>query len=92
MLREDKALAQQFLGSHAGVDPIRRAIERSSIPGPKVPTSADMPLTLECKRVLAYAHEESELLNCRYVDTAHLLLGLLREAGSLARGFCANRG
>jgi ATP-dependent Clp protease ATP-binding subunit ClpA len=79
LLREDKALANRFLGSHAAVESIRRQIEGHTARREKVSTSMDLPLSQECKRVLAYAAEEAERLNHMYVETEHLLLGLLRE-------------
>lgn len=45
----------------------------------RVSTSVDMPLSLENKRVLAYASEEAEALGVLHIGTEHLLLGLLRE-------------
>src|SRR5450759_4868801 len=54
LLREDKALANRFLRSHAAVESIRKQIERHTAPGEKVSTSVDLPLSHECKRVLAY--------------------------------------
>jgi hypothetical protein len=79
LLREDKALANQFLRSHAAVESIRKQIEGHTTPGEKVSTSVDLPLSLDCKRVLAYGAEEAERLNHKHIGTDHLLLGLLRE-------------
>ena len=45
---------------------------------------ADLPLSHTSKRVLAYAAEESEHLNHRHIGTEHILLGWLREKGTLA--------
>lgn len=45
---------------------------------------ADLPLSHTSKRVLAYAAEESDHLNHRHIGTEHILLGLLREKGTLA--------
>ncbi len=78
LLREDKALANRFLRSHAAVESIRKQIEGHTAPRESVPTSVDLPLSHECKRVLAYAAEESERLNHKHIGTDHLLLGLLR--------------
>jgi ATP-dependent Clp protease ATP-binding subunit ClpC len=36
----------------------------------------DLPLSHECKRVLAYGAEECERLNHQHIGTDHLLLGL----------------
>ena len=77
LLREDKSLANRFLRSPA--ESIREQIERHTAPGEKVPTSVDLPLSHECKRVLAYGAEEAERLKHKHIGTEHMLLGLLRE-------------
>ncbi len=46
--------------------------------------AVDLPLSNECKRVLAYAAEEAERLNHRHIGNEHLLLGRLREKDSMA--------
>ena len=79
LLREDKALPFRFLRSHASVESIRKQIEGHLSIREKVSTSVDLPLSNECKRVLAYAAEEAERLSHKHVGTEHLLLGLLRE-------------
>ena len=84
VLREDKALANRFLGSHAAVESIRRQIERHTTPGEIVSTSVDLPLSHESKRVLAYGAEEAERMKHEHIGTAHLLLGLLREENCFA--------
>ena len=38
----------------------------------------------ECKRILAYAAEETERLNHRHIGTGNLLLGILREETCMA--------
>jgi ATP-dependent Clp protease ATP-binding subunit ClpC len=63
---------------------IRVQIEGKTIVREKVSTSVDLPLSNECKRVLAYAAEEAERLSHRHIGTEHLLLGLLREEKSFA--------
>jgi ATP-dependent Clp protease ATP-binding subunit ClpC len=79
LLREDKALTNKFLRSHASVESIRKQIEGHTTIREKVSTSVDLPLSNECKRVLAYAAEEAERLSHKHIGTEHLLLGLLRE-------------
>jgi ATP-dependent Clp protease ATP-binding subunit ClpC len=79
LLREDKALSNRFLRGHDEVEAIRKQIEDHTIVGEKVPTSVDLPLSNEGKRVLAYAAEEAERLSHNHIGTEHLLLGLLRE-------------
>jgi len=91
LLREDKALANRFLRSHAAVESIRRRIEGHTAP-PEVSTSWDLPLSHECKRVLAYGAEESERLNHKHIGTDHLLLGLLREEECFAAQLLREQG
>jgi ATP-dependent Clp protease ATP-binding subunit ClpC len=43
-----------------------------------------LPLSNECKRILAYAVEEAEKLSHRYIGTEHLFVGVLREEKSRA--------
>ena len=84
LLREDKALTNRFLRSHASVESIRKQIEGHTTIREKVSTSVDLPLSNECKRVLAYAAEEAERLSDKHIGTEHLLLGLLREGDGVA--------
>src|SRR5262249_38260527 len=58
----------------------------------KVSTSIDMPLSNECKRILAYSAEEADRLNQRHTGTEHLLLGILREEQCLAAQILFDRG
>ena len=92
LLREDKALANRFLRSHAAIDSIRKQIEAHTTMREKVSTSVDLPLSHECKRVLAYGAEEAERLNHKHIGTEHLLLGLLREEKSFAAEILHERG
>ena len=92
LLREDKALANRFLRSHAAVESIRRQIEGHAVRGEKLSTSVDLPLSQECKRVLAYGAEECDRLNHKFIETEHLLLGLLREEKSFAAQLLRERG
>ena len=92
LLREDRALAARFLRSASAVDSIRKQIEAHTTIREKVSTSVDLPLSHECKRVLAYAAEEAERLNHRHIGTEHLLLGLLREERCFAAELLHERG
>ena len=92
LLREDKALTNRFLRSHTSVDSIRKQIEGHTAIREKVSTSVDLPLSHECKRVLAYAAEEAERLSHKHIGTEHLLLGLLREEKSFAAEILHERG
>ena len=92
LLREDKALTNRFLRSHASVESIRKQIEGHTTIREKVSTSVDLPLSNECKRVLAYAAEEAERLSHKHIGTEHLLLGLLREEKCFAAEILTERG
>src|SRR6516165_9530799 len=92
LLREDKALANRFLRSQAAVESIRKQIENHQNIREKFSTSVDLPLSHECKRVLAYSAEEAERLNHKHLGTEHLLLGLLREEKCFAAQILHERG
>src|SRR5664280_2273347 len=92
LLREDKALTNRFLRSHASVESIRKQIEGHTTIREKVSTSVDLPLSNECKSVLAYAAEEAERLSHKHIGTEHLLLGLLREEKCFAAEILTERG
>jgi ATP-dependent Clp protease ATP-binding subunit ClpC len=92
LLREDKALTNRFLRSHASIESIRKQVEGRTPLREKVSTSVDLPLSQECKRVLAYAAEEAERLAHKHIGTEHLLLGLLREDKSFAADILHERG
>jgi hypothetical protein len=92
LLREDKALSNRFLRSHASVESIRKQIEDHTMPGEQVATSVDLPLSSESKRVLAYADEEAGRLGQKHIGTEHLLLGVLREEKCFAAEILHERG
>jgi ATP-dependent Clp protease ATP-binding subunit ClpC len=83
IVREDKALSFRFLKT-ADFETIRQQIDLRTEIREKVSTSVDLPLSNECKRVLAYAAEEAERLSNKHIGSEHLLLGLLREDKSFA--------
>ncbi|MGH9377046.1 MAG: ATP-dependent Clp protease ATP-binding subunit [Terriglobia bacterium] len=92
LLREDKALTNRFLRSHASIESIRKQIEGKTAIREKVSTSVDLPLSQECKRVLAFAAEEADRLSSKHIGTEHLLMGLLREEKSFAAEILHERG
>jgi acetyltransferase-like isoleucine patch superfamily enzyme len=92
LLREDKALTNRFLRTHASAQAAREQIAAHTPVREKVATSVDLPLSNECKRVVAYAAEEAEGLGHKYIGTEHLLLGLLREEECFAAQMLAERG
>lgn len=92
LLREDRALAKRFLGEVETETTIRTEIERHIQPRERIPTSVEMPLTEDCKKVLFKAAEEAERLGHQHVGTEHLLLGLLHVESSLAAQILQARG
>ncbi len=93
LMREDKTLTARFLArAQASLESIRKEIEGRAPLREKISTSVELPLAPETKRVLAYAHEESDRLQHRHIGTEHLLLGLLREERSMAAEILFERG
>lgn len=92
LLREDKALTNRFLRSHGVVESIRKQIEAHTTIRERTSTSVDLPVSNECKRVMAYAAEEAERLGHKHIGTEHLLLGLLREEKCFAAELLRERG
>ncbi len=90
ILREDKATAARILPGTT--ESIYQQVEQQALKNPKTPANVDLPLSNECKRVLAYAAEEGERLNHRHIGSEHLLLGLLREKKSFAAQMLEERG
>ena len=92
LIREDKNLTNRFLRNSSSIESIRKEIEGRTTVREKVSTSIDLPLSSECKRILACANEEAERLNHRHIGTEHLLLGILRQEGSMAAEILHERG
>src|ERR1700739_3338485 len=93
LMREDKTLTSKFFPrSQLNIESIRKEIEGRTLLREKISTSVELPLAPETKRVLHYAHEESDRLQNRHIGTEHLLLALLREERSLAHEILYERG
>ena len=90
-LQEDKGLAMQVIPL-LDAESIRQEIEKATLIREKTSTSVDLPLSHECKRVLAYAAEEGVRLNHQHTGTEHLVLGLLREENCFAARLLQKRG
>jgi ATP-dependent Clp protease ATP-binding subunit ClpA len=60
-------------------------------PKSQIPTSVEIPFTSETKHVLQYAAEEADLLEHDHIGPEHLLLGLLRERGTVAEQILAQK-
>ncbi len=71
--------------SNVGIDleTLRERIEEIMPPGEGFATP-QLPMTARVKTVLSLAFEEARVLGFPYVDTEHILLGLLREGEGVA--------
>jgi len=83
LLREEKSILSRFFPAHPSMDVIRKQIEARTVIRERTPTSLEVPLSAESKNVLWYGAEEADSLSHRDIRPEHLLLGLLREKGSL---------
>jgi len=92
MLREDKALANAFLHSYATLESIRKRVEGRTAIRETASTSPDLPLSDECKRILAHAAEEADRLSHKFRGTQHLFLGVMREEECFAAKLLRERG
>ncbi len=92
LLREDRALAKWFPGEKNVAAEIRADIERRITRGERISTSVEVPLTAECKKILNLAGETAEKLGHRWVETEHLLIGILRVEASMAAQILFARG
>lgn len=86
LTREDGSLLSRLFDSADVARKLRQHLETRLEKREGIGASVELPLSPEAKKVLAYAHEESDKLGHRHIGTEHLLLGLLRERpeGSVA--------
>jgi ATP-dependent Clp protease ATP-binding subunit ClpC len=85
ILREgEESVMQLFKHFDVKTDEIRREIEGERIFVERVSSTADLPLSEETKKVLAYATHETEGMIHPAVGSEHLLIGLLRVESCLA--------
>src|SRR5216117_54894 len=93
LMREDKTLTGRFFPrAPVSIESIRKEIEGRTLLRERIPTSVELPLAPETKRVLHFSHDESDRLQHRHIGTEHLLLGLLREERSMAAQILFERG
>ena len=93
ILREDRSIRERFFRQpQVSLESIRNEIKERIPQQRSTSTSVELPLAPEAKRVLAYAQEESDQLGHRAIHVEHLLLGVLREEGSLAANILVDHG
>jgi Clp amino terminal domain, pathogenicity island component len=93
ILREGEGTVREIL-RHFQVRPdeIRREIEGDRVFIERISSTAELPLSEESKKILAYASDEVEGLPHAHVGCAHLLIGILRVEGSMAMRVLAQHG
>ncbi len=84
LMKENSGIAAIVLKG-LGVDlrKIRLEVDQRVHPGPGPSRTGRLPHTPRAQKILEYSLEESRDLHCNYVNTEHLLLGLLRENGGV---------
>jgi hypothetical protein len=92
LLREDHALAKRLAKEHIVEPDIRAEIERRITRREPFSTSVEVPLSDECKRILNFAADAAAQRGHRWVETEHLLLGILRIDTSMAAQILISRG
>lgn len=91
LLREEEGLAARVLEDFdITTERVRAQVVRIVGSGEKV--SGQIPFTPRAKKVLENSLREVLALNSRYVDTEHILLGLLREDEGVAARILADFG
>ena len=87
VLREGEEIIKEiFARFNVKPEQIRREVEGDRLFVDRISSSAELPLSEEAKKILAYASHEAESMLHQYVGTEHLLIGILRvESCTAAR-------
>ncbi len=83
MLVEDGGASRVLNNAGMELEEVKERIEEI-IPAGEGAGIAQLPMTARVKTILSLAFEEARVLNYPYVDTEHILLGLLREGEGVA--------
>ena len=93
LLHEAKGISARVLSTPPlSMEAIRSEIERRSPLRKAVAESVEIPFSEDSKRVLQYSAEEADRLGHAYVGPEHMLIGLLREDGSMAAAILTELG
>lgn len=90
LLRESPQLMHTFLAKEQA-DKIRSEIEAKAPPQRRDPSPTNIPLSSGSKLVLAYAAREADAMGYAYVDSSHLLAGILMEKESFGARLLLDR-
>src|SRR5438477_72065 len=93
VLREGEEIIKEIF-SRFNVKPeqIRREVKGDRLFVDRISSSAELPLSEESKKILAYAAHEAESMLHQYVGTEHLLIGILRVESSTAARILTAKG
>ncbi|MFN7940429.1 MAG: ATP-dependent Clp protease ATP-binding subunit [Thermoanaerobaculia bacterium] len=93
ILREgEETVAELLRRFHVKPEDVRREIEGERVFVERISSTAELPLSEESKKILAYAAHEAESMLHSAVGSEHLLVGVLRVEGSLAQRILAQHG
>jgi ClpA/ClpB-like protein len=92
LLREDSYLVKRIAGELNAGPAIRAEIEKRIVRGEPFRNEVEVPLSAQSKTVLNLAKETAEKLGHRWIDTEHLLIGLLGVEVSMAAQILSARG
>ena len=93
VLREGEEIVAELLRRfRLKPDELRREIEGERVFVERISSTAELPLSEESKKVLAYASHEAESMLHPTVGSEHLLIGLLRVEGCLANRILGQHG
>jgi len=85
VLREgEETVTELFRRFHVKPDDVRREIEGERVFVERISSTAELPLSEESKKILAYASHEAESMLHPAVGSEHLLVGILRVENSTA--------
>ena len=93
ILREgEETVTEIFRRLQAKPEDVRREIEGERMFVERISSTAELPLSEESKKILAYASHEADSMLHSTVGSEHLLIGILRVEGCLAMRILAQHG
>ena len=93
ILREgEETVAELLERFEAKPDELRREVEGERIFVERISSTAELPLSEESKKILAYAAHEAESMLHSTVGSEHLLIGILRVEGCVAARILTQHG
>jgi ATP-dependent Clp protease ATP-binding subunit ClpC len=93
ILREgEETVAEVFRRFQVKPEEVRREIEGERVFVERISSTAELPLSEESKKILAYASHEAESMLHQSVGSEHLLIGLLRVEACVAMRILTQHG